>query len=252
MNAQNAWQLLAYVILPYVALAVFVLGHIWRYRFDQLGWTSRSSQLYERRLLLLGSPLFHYGALAAIGGHALGLLVPASWTTAVGITTDDYEIISKVAGTSAVLLCLAGLVILTVRRAARDRVRLATDRMDVVALGLLWIMIVLGFGETIIYNTFGPGYNYRLTVSVWLRGIFSLHPNVADVAHAPTIYQLHIIVAWLFLALFPFTRFVHFWSVPIGYLTRPFVVYQRRRQTAILSPGETAGWQTTGRRGRRG
>jgi nitrate reductase gamma subunit len=247
LNAQNTWQLLAYVILPYVALAVFVCGHIWRYHFDQLGWTSRSSQLYERRWLLLGSPLFHYGALAAIGGHVLGLLVPASWTAAVGITQADYEIISKVAGTSAVAFCVAGLVILTVRRAAGDRVRLATDRMDVVALGLLWAMIVLGFVETVVYNVLGPGYNYRPTVSVWLRGIFTLHPNVADVAHAPMVFQAHAIVAWFFLALFPFTRFVHFWSAPVGYLTRPFIVYRRRRTAAILSPGESAGWQTAGR-----
>jgi nitrate reductase gamma subunit len=251
LNAQNTWQLLAYVILPYVALAVFVCGHIWRYHFDQLGWTSRSSQLYERRWLLLGSPLFHYGALAAIGGHVLGLLVPASWTAAVGITQADYEIISKVAGTSAVAFCVAGLVILTVRRAAGDRVRLATDGMDVVALGLLWAMIVLGFVETVVYNVLGPGYNYRPTVSVWLRGIFTLHPNVADVAHAPMVFQAHAIVAWFFLALFPFTRFVHFWSVPVGYLTRPFIVYRRRRTAAILSPGESAGWQTAGRSARR-
>jgi nitrate reductase gamma subunit len=252
VNAQSAWQLLAYVILPYVALAIFVLGHIWRYRFDELGWTSQSSQLYERRLLLLGSPLFHYGAIAAIGGHALGLLIPESWTRAIGISEATYVIISKVAGTSAVVLCVAGLVVLTVRRAASDRVRLATDRMDVAALGLLWVMVLLGTGETVIYNLFGPGYNYRPTVSVWLRGIFAFHPNVASIAHTPAVYQVHAILAWFFLALFPFTRFVHFWSVPVGYLTRPFVVYQRRRTAAILSPGESAGWQTSGRSGRRG
>jgi nitrate reductase gamma subunit len=251
VNAQNAWQLLAYVILPYLALGVFILGHVWRYRFDQLGWTSRSSQLYERRMLLLGSPLFHYGAIAAIGGHVLGLLIPESWTQAIGISEATYVIISKVAGTAAGALCIAGLLILTVRRAARDRVRLATDRMDVVALGLLWAMILLGLGETVIYNTLGPGYNYRPTISVWLRGLFTFHPNVADIAHTPVVYQVHAIVAWFFLALFPFTRFVHFWSVPIGYVTRPFIVYQRRRTGAILSPGEAAGWQTSGRSGRR-
>ncbi|MEO5608263.1 MAG: respiratory nitrate reductase subunit gamma, partial [Ornithinibacter sp.] len=40
-----------WVIFPYVCLAVFVVGHIWRYQYDKFGWTTRSSQLYEDRLL---------------------------------------------------------------------------------------------------------------------------------------------------------------------------------------------------------
>ena len=49
--------------LPYVMLAVLVGGTIWRYRYDKFGWTTRSSQLYESRLLRIGSPLFHFGLL---------------------------------------------------------------------------------------------------------------------------------------------------------------------------------------------
>ena len=59
---------LLWVVFPYVCLAVFVLGHVWRYRYDKFGWTTRSSQLYEKRLLRLGSPLFHFGLLFVIVG----------------------------------------------------------------------------------------------------------------------------------------------------------------------------------------
>ena len=52
-----------WVILPYVCLAIFIVGHWWRYRYDKFGWTTRSSQLYESRLLRWGSPLFHFGIL---------------------------------------------------------------------------------------------------------------------------------------------------------------------------------------------
>ena len=72
-----------WVIVPYLCLAVFVVGHAWRYRYDKFGWTTRSSQLYEDRMLRLGSPLFHFGMLGVVGGHVIGLLVPASWTDAV-------------------------------------------------------------------------------------------------------------------------------------------------------------------------
>jgi nitrate reductase gamma subunit len=70
-----------WVIVPYLCLAVFVVGHVWRYRYDKFGWTTRSSQLYENRLLRLGSPLFHFGMLGVVGGHVIGLLVPRSTTT---------------------------------------------------------------------------------------------------------------------------------------------------------------------------
>jgi respiratory nitrate reductase gamma subunit len=62
-----------WVVLPYVALTVFAVGHVWRWRTDQFGWTTRTTQLLENRLLRLGSPLFHLGAFAAIAGHIAGV-----------------------------------------------------------------------------------------------------------------------------------------------------------------------------------
>src|SRR5699024_12040884 len=32
-----------WVVIPYVALAMFIGGHIWRWREDQFGWTDRKS-----------------------------------------------------------------------------------------------------------------------------------------------------------------------------------------------------------------
>ncbi|RXL44521.1 respiratory nitrate reductase subunit gamma, partial [Citrobacter sp. AAK_AS5] len=65
-----------WVIFPYLCLAVFVVGHWWRYKYDKFGWTTRSSQLYEDNLLKWGSPLFHFGMLGVVGGHIIGLLLP--------------------------------------------------------------------------------------------------------------------------------------------------------------------------------
>ncbi len=52
---------------------------LWRYRYDKFGWTTRSSQLYEDRLLRWGSPMFHFGMLWVVLGHFLGLVIPKSW-----------------------------------------------------------------------------------------------------------------------------------------------------------------------------
>ena len=34
---------LVWVALPYAALAIFIVGHLWRYRTAQYTWTTRSS-----------------------------------------------------------------------------------------------------------------------------------------------------------------------------------------------------------------
>ena len=68
--------------VPYVTLAIVVVGTWWRYRYDKFGWTTRSSQLYESRLLRIGSPMFHFGILVVVAGHVIGLLIPESWTAA--------------------------------------------------------------------------------------------------------------------------------------------------------------------------
>ena len=36
-------------VVPYVSLAIAVVGTWWRYRYDKFDWTTRSSQLYESR-----------------------------------------------------------------------------------------------------------------------------------------------------------------------------------------------------------
>jgi len=92
----SAGAILLWIVLPYVSVTIFVAGHVWRYRHDQFGWTSRSTQLLESRLLAWGSPLFHYGALAAIGGHVLGILIPPSATNAVGIHEHTYHLIAAI------------------------------------------------------------------------------------------------------------------------------------------------------------
>ena len=52
-------EILLWIIFPIVAAAVFVVGHWWRYRRDGFDWTSRSTQLLDRRILGWASPMFH-------------------------------------------------------------------------------------------------------------------------------------------------------------------------------------------------
>jgi nitrate reductase gamma subunit len=228
----TALNLLLWVVLPYVAMTLFVAGHVWRYRHDKFGWTTRSTQLLEGRWLAWGSNLFHYGALAAIGGHFLGIIIPARGTAFVGIDEHIYHLISASAGSLAGLLCVVGFLILVARRAYFPRIRRTTRRTDVAVYLLLALLIGLGIDETIFYNTLGAGYDYRATVGVWFRGLFLLDPKPELMVTAPFIYQLHATSAWLLYALWPFSRLVHAWSLPWQYLGRPYILYRSRYRAA--------------------
>jgi nitrate reductase gamma subunit len=224
----SAVHLLLWVALPYAAVALFLAGHVWRYRTDQYGWTTRSTQILERRWLKWGSPLFHVGALAAIGGHVLGIVIPTSWTETVGVRGEAYHAVSATAGTIAGVACAAGLVILVWRRAASPRVRVTTTRMDVLVYVLLGVVIGLGLAETVGRNALGGGYDYRATVAVWFRSIVFFHPEPDTMVGVPILYQLHAVSAWLILAVWPFSRLVHAWSIPLQYVGRPYILYRRK------------------------
>ena len=222
-----------WVAFPYLCIATFVVGHVWRYRRDQYGWTARSTQLMERRLLMVGSILFHFGILAAVGGHVLGILVPRSWTESIGISDDAYHWIAVAAGGIAGLAIVVGFAILVYRRLRLPRVRATTTRSDVVLYPVLVATIVFGMLATV-WGSAIDEHLYRETVSPWFRGIFGFRPDADLMANAPFVFQAHAFTAWLLFAIWPFTRLVHAWSVPIAYLRRAPILYRSRGLRADL------------------
>lgn len=225
---------LLWVVLPYLCLTSFAVGHVWRYRRDQFMWTARSTQLLERKLLMVGSILFHVGILAAIAGHLLGILVPRSATEAVGISDDAYHWLAVAGGLSASVLVGAGIAVLAYRRLTVARVSATTLRSDRILYPLLVVTIVSGIAATI--ETALDRYAYRETVSPWFRGIFTLDAEGALMVGAPFVFQLHAVTALLLFAIWPFTRLVHVWSVPVAYLGRAPILYRRRHHDAPSRP----------------
>ena len=237
-----------FVIVPYVCLAVFVVGHFWRYRYDKFGWTTRSSQLYEDRLLRWGSPLFHFGMLGVVAGHVIGLVIPQVWTDALGLSREAYHVIALAAGIPAGIAAVVGLAILVYRRRTVGPVFRATTVNDKVMYVVLGAVIVLGIWNTIAGSLlqFGGEYNYRDGVSPWFRSIFTFQPKPELMAEAPIGFQLHALLAFLLFAMWPFTRLVHVFSAPIGYITRPYLVYRSRDQRAGTATGNRPpqrGWE---------
>jgi nitrate reductase gamma subunit len=236
---------LLWVVLPYVTIAVLVVGSIWRYRYDKFGWTTRSSQLYESRLLRLASPLFHFGILVVIIGHLIGLVIPESWTNAMGLSETGYHIQAVALGGIAGICTLVGVSLLIYRRRTTGPVFMATTKNDKTMYVVLVAAIVAGLSTTLLGSgVVGTSHNYRETVSPWFRSIFVLQPDEDSMSEAPFAFQLHTVIGMVLFALWPFTRLVHAFSAPIAYLFRPYVVY-RSRDTTTPRPARR-GWERTG------
>jgi nitrate reductase gamma subunit len=225
-------EVLLYVVVPYAAMTVFVVGHIWRYRRDQYGWGARSSQLLESRVLKYANVIFHVGVLAAIGGHVLGILIPRSWTAAVGVNDDAYHALALVGGISAGAAVCVGFAMLVYRRIRFPRVRVTTTRADVITFGLLALGIVTGMLATL--TNFGDVVHYRESVAPYFRNLFILNPEpeLMTGEGVTFIFQLHVSVVWLLVAFWPFSRLVHAWSIPVDYPRRSPILYRSRTRAA--------------------
>jgi len=229
-----------WMTVPYVAFTSFLLGHVWRYRTDQFGWTTRSSQSYESRLLRMGSPLFHFGLLGVFGGHVVGLLIPESWTSAVGVSEFFYHVMAVTMGSLAGFAVVTGLGILLYRRMTVPAVRQATSRSDKLMYLLLVGALVTGMLNTLT-NVFAT-YNYCETVSPWFRSLFSLDPAMELMAGAPWTFQVHVLIVLALLGIWPYTRLVHMFSAPVGYLLRPYLVYRSRDPQKAFSNRYARAW----------
>ena len=110
---------------------------------------------------------------------------------------------------------------------------------------------VLGIWNTIAGSLlqFGGEYNYRDGVSPYFRSIFAFLPKPELIAAAPLGFQLHALLAFTVFAMWPFTRLVHVFSAPLGYLTRPYIVYRSREPRPVRVMGTRApqrGWERVG------
>jgi nitrate reductase gamma subunit len=232
----SALSVFLWGVFPYICLLLMVVSTIYRYHANQLSWTSKSSELLEKRLLSVGSTLFHWGIIFVLIGHVAGLLVPMWWYSAIGISPEMYHIGAEILGGFFGLLALAGISILLYRRIANQRVRLNSDISDYVTDGLLWLVILLGVMMTVGYDPIYGAFEYRATIGPWIRSVIAFQPNVALMASVPILLQVHIAAAFVLFAVSPFTRLVHLYSVPVAYLTRAPLQYRARDRFARVQP----------------
>lgn len=216
-----------WVILPYIVLTIFIGGHIYRYHHDQFGWTAKSSEMLEKKKLAVGSSVFHWGIFFVIGGHVMGVLIPESFYEALGISEHMYHKIAIGFGLPAGIAALSGLIILAYRRTADKRIRKTSSAGDLITLVTLLFMMATGLASTFL-NIDSKGFDYRTTIGPWFRNIFLFKPDASLMESVPLWFKIHIVVGYAVFIVWPFTRLVHVFSMPLKYLTRSYVVYRKR------------------------
>ncbi len=218
-----------FVIFPYVAISIMLVMSIYRYYNNSYKFSSLSSEFLESDKLFWGSVPWHYGILIVLLGHLIGFLFPKHVLAfgSVPVRLLFIQVTALIFG----LLSLFGLVTLIRRRLVEPRIRVVTSNMDIIILLFLLLQTVTGLSTSVMYRW---GINwYASSMAPYLSSLFYLNPQMEYVMNMPIIVKIHIVNAFLILALLPFTRLLHFLILPIQYLWRPWQIviwnYDRKK-----------------------
>ena len=220
---------LLFGIYPYVALSVFFVGSMLRYDRDQYTWKTGSSQLLESKQLRKGSIPFHIGIIAILAGHFVGLLTPKAVWHVLGVSTELKQLIAMGMGGFFGIVCFYGLTILIMRRTGNPRVKANTSTMDMLILWALYAQLILGLISIFVSMGHLDGAE-MLKLMSWAQNIviFNGVEAAASIAEVNIIFKLHVFLGLTLLVLFPFSRLVHVWSVPVKYLRRNYQVVRTK------------------------
>src|SRR5690625_5261801 len=198
-----------WVIVPYLVLAVFVSGHLFRFQTGQFGWTAKSSEFLEKKSLKWSSRLCHWGIIFVFFGHVGGLLVPIEVYYALGVSDELYHSFAVWGGGLAGIAAVAGVVALLMRRFRNKRVRVTSSPGDFLVIVLLTVVIIAGLVATGANTVAESRFDYRTTINPCVRGLLTFTPDATLMQTVPLSFKIHVLAALLLFAVWPFTRLVH-------------------------------------------
>ncbi len=220
-----------WIIFPYFMLGSFFFGTYLRFT-KKYHWkiTAKSSELLEKKQLMVGSLLFHVGLIFVFMGHVMGVLVPKAVTDFFGISDHMYHTFALLMGGIFGIVFLAGSLILTYRRFTNLRVFVTSSWSDILVDVALLITVVLGLLSSFIAGPKNPSFNYRESLAVWARQLFYFRPDWRLMADVPLLFKIHVICGLTIFGIFPYTRLVHALTLPWQYIFRRFIVYRGNKR----------------------
>lgn len=207
---------LFFIVLPYLAMFVFFLGTIMRYRMAPFTYSSLSSQFLENKQHFWGLVPFHYGIVAVLLGHIVAFLIPRqilAWNSRP-LRLYVLEVSALIFG----LLTLVGLCGAIHRRLTFSKVRAVTTRMDWIVFALLLVQVASGV-YTAVFHPWGSSW-FAAAVAPYLWSLVKLNPDLGYIAQMPLAVRFHIVMAYIVIGVAPFTRLVHILVAPNPYFWR--------------------------------
>ena len=205
-----------FIALPYVCLFAFFLMTIYRYRMQSFSYSSLSSQFLENKHHFWAVVPFHYGILVVTAGHLIAFMIPRSLLAWNSVPWRLYVL--EVSALAFGILTLIGLIGVIVRRLTNSKIRMVTTITDKILFLMLLIQTVSGVSIALFYP-WGSSW-FATNMSPYLWSILKLQPDVSYVAAMPHLVKLHVVMAFLTIGFFPFTRLVHVLVIPNPYLWR--------------------------------
>ena len=187
-------------ILPYVAIAAFVLASV--LRMKAVGKAALAERLQGSNGRFWGPAPLHLGVLLLLLGHALVLLFPVAL---IDWNVDPIRVfILETIVLAAGWLALFGLVVQLISRITSDDLRNRTRVADVLAeLGLILavatgICVAVGVPS----GTVWAGH----VLTPYLVSVFSFAPDLDYVSTLPLVAKIHLFAGWLALGLLDLGR----------------------------------------------
>lgn len=221
-------QTVLFVAFPYLAVVIAVGVSLYRWFKDRYTYSSLSSELLENSKLFWGSVPWHYGITLILLAHVFGWIFPGAAGYILGgpMRLAIFELV----GLALAFWTIFGLVVLIIRRLPTEsRTRAVTSGMDWVLLFFLLVQVLTGAAIGL-FDRWGSLW-YLSTAVPWLRSLVVLHPEIGTVNGLPGMIQFHFVWGFATILLIPFSRLVHIFPLPIGYLWRPYqvVIWNRER-----------------------
>lgn len=220
-------EIMLFVVFPYVALAVGIVGTIYRYLTNQYSFTSLSSQFLESDLQFWGSTLWHYGILPTTFIHLGGFFLPKLMF--IMHSTPETLYLAELAGKVLGIMALVGAGIMLYRRLTVSKIREITTPVDWIILSLLFGQVFFGLVLAFVYRWGATWFLH--TATPWIESLTFFQPAPQYVTALPLAHKVHFLGGFLLFALMPFSRLVHIATFPLSYLWRRFqlVIWTRRR-----------------------
>ena len=220
-------EIMLFVVFPYVALAVGIVGTIYRYLTNQYSFTSLSSQFLESDLQFWGSTLWHYGILPTTFIHLGGFFLPKLMF--IMHSTPETLYLAELAGKVLGIMALVGAGIMLYRRLTVSKIREITTPVDWIILSLLFGQVFFGLVLAFVYRWGATWFLH--TATPWIDSLATFQPAPQYVTALPLAHKVHFLGGFLLFALMPFSRLVHIATFPFSYIWRRFqlVIWTRRK-----------------------